>query len=395
MNVWAAAEIDLAQPGGPLEHLSGFLNAASRAGWKTVLSVPQPSAAPARGFEAELDFLPGPGFARQIHFQRNLWKEWRRRLSSGSRPDCIYVREGQWLLAPALLARAAGIPLFLEVNGIISKQLLARNLPAPLIRASDAIEHAVCNHADGVIAISPSVAEELIHRHGAGAARMHAIPSGIDCGEFRPPHDEAERAANRAAFGLGPGLVIGFVGTFDWWQGLPNLLRAFASIRRSGRGADWQCVLAGYGAGEHALRELAGQLGIGDCVMFPGKIAPSSVPAFMRALDVGVLPRDDYAPTPTKLLQYFACGLASVYPALPDLVWLGEAGCSYAPGVAPESPEGLAGALLKLKDADARHHYGRRSRELSLRTLDWSVIAARVDILVRHAVASRKDGMRG
>jgi glycosyltransferase involved in cell wall biosynthesis len=392
MNVWAAAEIDLAQPGGPLEHLSGFLNAANRIGWKTVLSVPQASAAPARNFNADLDFFPGSGAMRQLHFQRHLWQEWRRRLSSGQRPDCIFVREGQWLLAPALLARHKRIPYFFEVNGIITRQLFMRNLPAPLIRASDAIERTACSHADGVIAISPSVAEELIRRHGVDEQRMHAIPSGIDCEEFRPPYDEAERAADRASFGLGQGLVIGYVGTFDWWQGLPNLLRAFASIKRSGEG---ECVLAGYGTGEGTLRDLVGRLGIGNCVRFPGRIAPADVPRFMRAIDVGVLPRDDYAPTPTKLLQYFACGLASVYPALPDLVWLGEAGCTYAAGVAAESPEGLAGALLKMKTMDARHYYGRRSRELCLRTLDWSVIAARVDTLARRAVELRKDGMRG
>jgi glycosyltransferase involved in cell wall biosynthesis len=378
MRIWVAAENDLATTGGPAEHLTGLWNAMRRRGHEVRLSVPPLTGAPARKIDFELDAPPlGPG-PRQLAFQFSLWRRWSRDLRQ-KRPDCIFLRAGQWLFAPALLAHRKKIPLFVEVNGISARHLAARGLSAPLLKTAEWVERFDCTHATRVLAISPAVGEWLTQKYKLNGASLSLVPAGVDCAEFSPAKKETSLACRRM-FGLGPEVQIGFVGTFDWWQGLPNFLRVLAWMREQNAGGNWRAVIAGYGAEEAALRAQVRELKLDERVRFLGRVQAEEAHLFLRALDIGVLPRTDYAPAPTKLLQYFASGLASVYPALPDLLWLGEAGLTYDPQAQPNTEKGLAGALTKLcEDVSLRAKLGERSRQLSLARFDWKIVAEQVE----------------
>src|SRR5262245_16071390 len=71
---------------------------------------------------------------------------------------------------------------------------------------------------DGVAAISHAVAEALT-RAGVSRERIAIIPSGVDCGYFRPPSRE-ERMGARAALGLADETIaVGTVGALEERKG--------------------------------------------------------------------------------------------------------------------------------------------------------------------------------
>ena len=130
--------------------------------------------------------------------------------------------------------------------------------------------------ADAVVYVSPVVAA---HFH---AARLRSpaeiIGHGVDTGQFRPPHDEAEKRADRAALGLpADGRIACFVGRLTESKGLGVV----ATLAR--QQPDWTFAIAGSGPVEPASWKLPN-------VVVLGQLARSDTARLYRASDALVLP---------------------------------------------------------------------------------------------------------
>ena len=68
----------------------------------------------------------------------------------------------------------------------------------------------------------------------------------------------------------------------------------------------WHLMLVGGGEKEPVLRDLAGQYGVADRVIFAG--VQSDVPAFMNAFDVFLLP-SNFEGSPVTLVEAQGCGV--------------------------------------------------------------------------------------
>lgn len=125
-------------------------------------------------------------------------------------------------------------------------------------------------------------------------------------------------------------------------KGLEDLLRAAAILRESGLAL--QLDLVGAGPLEAGLTELCRDLGLQECVRFPGFVRPAD--SLLCLAGIGVLPshREGF---PNTLVEYWAAGLAVVATDLPG-VREALAGGEAALLVPPGDPEALAGALARL-----------------------------------------------
>jgi glycosyltransferase involved in cell wall biosynthesis len=100
------------------------------------------------------------------------------------------------------------------------------------------------------------------------------------------------------------------VGWFVPWHELDRLLSAFA---QSFAGQlDRKLVLAGDGPLRDALLEQARALGIYEQLLLPGAIEYAQIPAFLAALDVGIVPAVNAFRSPIKLFEYMGAGLPIV-----------------------------------------------------------------------------------
>ena len=209
-------------------------------------------------------------------------------------------------------------------------------------RISRALTGWVVRGAAAIVANSADTASH-VERFGATS---RVISPGVDMRVFRPAADPvvgaAERAADRARFGLPDGPVALYLGTLSERKGA-DIFAAGLDLAQS---AGWSGVMIGDGpmadsiASEHPTVRLL------------EPVSQAEVAAWMRAVDVVVVP-SRREPLGLAAVEALACGtpaVASAVGGLKEVVRDGETGLL----IAPADPVALAGALARLQDTALR-----------------------------------------
>jgi len=153
--------------------------------------------------------------------------------------------------------------------------------------------------ADGIVAVSSGVAQDLEASTGIAAGRMHILPNPVVTPELA---SKAAEALDHPWFQAGqPPVVLG-VGRLSRQKDFATLMRAFDRVRRA-RAA--HLMILGEGPERPALKALAAELGLSDQVMLPG--FASNPFAYMARAGVFVL-SSAWEGMPGALIQAAACG---------------------------------------------------------------------------------------
>jgi PEP-CTERM/exosortase A-associated glycosyltransferase len=240
-------------------------------------------------------------------------------------------------------------------------------------RISRALETRVLRSADRVVAICEGIRREIVAR-GIPAARILLVPNGVDPEWFQGRPRAAELAAQ---LGLGAGPVLGYVGSFSHYEGLPFLVEAAPEIL--GQLSDARLVIVGGGRDDSALREAARRAG--PQVVLTGRIPHGQVRDVYTLLDVLVLPRRRIRltelVTPLKPLEAMAVGtavLASDIGGHAEIVRDGHNGLLFP----AESRPGLVSQAVRLASAPAlRAELAGRARQFVTAERTWDRIVAR------------------
>ncbi len=180
----------------------------------------------------------------------------------------------------------------------------------------EALERQAALRADRVVVLSRPLAAH-VRCWGVPEERIVIAANGVDTGLFKPlPRD----CRLRRALGAGPRtFLIGFVGTFNRYEGLDTLLEAVAIIRA--RGIDAAAALIGDGEEGPRLQALARKLRVP--ASFPGRVPFEQVPTYLAACDVYPIARRNAYVTslvpPLKLAEAMACAVPVVVADLPPL----------------------------------------------------------------------------
>lgn len=192
---------------------------------------------------------------------------------------------------------------------------------------------------------------------------------------------EADVNANTDAEG-GDEFVVGYVGSFGPHRGLDDTIEAFARLREAEAAPDARLLLVGSGneAFGRRLRALAADRGVADDVAFTGWVEFSSVPRYMAAMDVCLVPHASTPHTdttvPHKLFQYMAMGKPVVVTDVPPLQRIVEETASGVVTTAGD-PNSLAAALRRLAAAPAeRDRLGANGRRAVETEYNWTTDAA-------------------
>ena len=159
--------------------------------------------------------------------------------------------------------------------------------------------------ADVSIATNESYQRIAIERGHMDPAKVFVVRSGADLTRVRalPPRPELRRGKTH---------LVGYVGVIGKQEGLDLLLEAVAYMRQSLRRNDVHFVIVGDGTELAAVRQLARELAVGDCVEFTGRIPDAALWEIMSTADVCVNPdraneMNDKS-TMNKILEYMALG---------------------------------------------------------------------------------------
>jgi glycosyltransferase involved in cell wall biosynthesis/Flp pilus assembly protein TadD len=264
------------------------------------------------------------------------------------------------------LRSSAGIPVIYDVRGFPEMSWAAQTggSDTELYRLRREAETACASAADAVITLSETMKMELAGR-GVDPERIFVVPHVADTERFSPRPRDEELARS---YGLDGKVVIGSVTSLTDYEGIDDLLRALAQARAEVR--ELAALIVGDGAYRPALEELVAELGIGDSVVFTGRLEQAEVPDHYALLDLFAIPRRDLevcrAVTPLKPFEALAMGipvLASDLPALAEIVTAAGGGRLVPAG----SEDALAKAVVELsRDAAERERLGHSGREYVL-----------------------------
>jgi L-malate glycosyltransferase len=131
------------------------------------------------------------------------------------------------------------------------------------------------------------------------AARVTYVPNGVDAARFSAPICDGVPGFVRR-----PGeMVIGTVAPLRPEKNIGRLLRAFATLECS---RPLRLVISGEGTERASLERLAVELGIADCVIFTGHVAPEQV---LGTFDIFAM-SSDTEQMPNALLEAMAASRA-------------------------------------------------------------------------------------
>lgn len=279
-------------------------------------------------------------------------------------PDLIYERYALFNFAGVLLARHKKIPLILEVNTPYA-QAWAQYFDLYLRRLARWIEKRTLLAAGHIVTVT-QVQERMLIDEGVPAARISVCHNAIDPAWFDPVRHHDPRVRER--LGLN-GIVVGFVGTMNRWQGIPEFPKVLREVLRT---CEDVCFLfVGDGEFRSQLEDYCRAEGLVKRVVFTGRKPHADIPALVAAMDIAILLNSNEYGSPMKIFEYLGMGKAVIAPAvapLKEVLREGETGLLIAPGSAAE----MAQAIIRLvEDPALRSRLGTAGRAYVTANHTW------------------------
>jgi|GEM_PF-1883482 len=310
------------------------------------------------------------------------------------KPEIIYQRQCQFDFSGLLLSLWFSVPLVLESNASDVKGLYWERKRLQAICAM--MERTMMMGSSVIISISEPLRETL-EELNYPSDRIHVLLNGVDCDQFDTSKQEAEAILIRKELGLSQDhILVGFVGTFGQWHGIPVLTKAI--IKTLGVQKELRYLLVGDGELRYeAERELC-EAECSEKVTFTGIVDPSKIGGYLAACDVLVSPHSKspdgrkFFGSPTKLFEYMAANRAIVASNLDQI---GEilVDRETAILVEPDSVDGLVSAIIELSQNDGlRRRLGSNARKIAEERHTWKNNVENVVRLIETNGAAVKRG---
>jgi PEP-CTERM/exosortase A-associated glycosyltransferase len=321
---------------------------------------------------------PGSGTLAQLPVlnQLDVIRQLRSRIRSvlaSARPDVIHAH------SPCLNALAAfglGKPVAYELRSSWEDAAVSSGTThegSVRYRLSRWLETQVLLRAHHVTTICEGLREEAVRR-GVDPRRITVVPNAVDADAFAAPRTFDPEVRRR--LGLENACVLGFIGSFFAWEGLPLLIEALPQIVASR--PDVRLLLVGGGPDEANVRAAVEQLQVGRYVVFAGQVPHAQVAQLYQAVDILVYPRTPMRltdmVTPLKPLE--AMALAKVFIASDvgghrELVRDRETGVLFRAG----SAEALAAAVIEVAgDATLRQRLMTNGPQFVRQERTWAKV---------------------
>jgi PEP-CTERM/exosortase A-associated glycosyltransferase len=310
------------------------------------------------------------------------------------RPDVVHAHSPMLVGLPALrAARKYGLPLVYEVRDLWENASVDRGKfkeGSLQYRMAQAAETIVFKRADAVVTICESLKDEIAPRVRDRDA-LYVVANGVDSDKFTPreaPPGAWER------WNLGGKRIIGYVGTFQPYEGLQTLIDAIGDVAKEIPEA--HVVITGAGGQENELKAFAKDRGVTHLVTFTGRVPHDQVFNIYAMASLMVYPRIltrvTALTTPLKPLEAMSMArsvIVSDVPAMGELVKYGETGFVFRAG---DSRDLAKRCVELLKDPERLEQVGRNARDWIVKERQWPTLLSRYANIYEKAIAGRAAG---
>lgn len=195
-------------------------------------------------------------------------------------------------LAVAQAGRLSGVRTVYELRGLWH---ITKAFADPCYEESEHYRYVekreieACRLVDRVVTLSGAMKRWLISR---GIAEDKITVIGNATHEPRIVDEREARRKVRAKYHISEDeLVIGYIGSLVGYEGLDLLLKGLQRVPEAERPL---LLFIGGGKAEDELRRMAIRLGVGNRVLFGGRVSADQVSSHYMAMDIVALPRKDH-----------------------------------------------------------------------------------------------------
>ncbi|MBF0453814.1 MAG: glycosyltransferase, exosortase A system-associated [Magnetococcales bacterium] len=306
------------------------------------------------------------------------------------KPDILHAH------SPALNGVAAvrvgarrGIPVVYEIRAFWEDAAVSHGTSrawGPRYRLTRWMESWVVNRARCVTTICQGLREEIIGR-GIPAEKVTIIPNAVNVETFSTAPTMPAGFAEQV--GVAGKKVLGFIGSFYGYEGLPVLVEAMVAIGQAQPNV--VLLLVGGGPDEALIKKLVGKLGLEDRVLFTGRVPHDQAALYYQLVDIFVYPRlairlTDLV-TPLKPLEAMACGklvAASDVGGHRELIEEGETGFLFKAGSSTALADKMLQLLAQESDWPTIHQKARLFVE---QERNWSQSVSHYEGVYRQALS--------
>ena len=294
------------------------------------------------------------------------------------RPDLLHVHSPIFNAFPALrVGRKVGIPIVYEVRAFwedASVQHGVYEQDSWKYRLMHSLETWVCRKADQVVVICHGLKDELVKR-GIPSAKLTVVFNGVNVDDFNSCAPDTKFLKS---WKLDRKKVIGFIGSFNRYEGLDLLVEAVAHL--STTRPNIVLLLVGGGRTEADLKAQIKRLNLEEKVIMPGKMPHDRIPDIYTMVDILAYPR--YSSrltelvTPLKPLEAMAMAKALVASDIGghrELIQHGHTGLLFPAGDVPALAEALA---CLLDNPDLRRRLERQGSTWVRQKHSWDQTTA-------------------
>lgn len=219
-----------------------------------------------------------------------------------------------------ITATLSSVPAII-LGEIFNKLIILDYIDMQLIKViPDVINKYVAKNADMIFAISYYLIE--FARREYDCENVVYVPNCIDTNLFKM--DREARIKTREELGIKKNdVVIGYAGSFSYWEGVPNLIQAFENLIE--KHSNIKLVIIGrILTGCDNIPKLVENMNLkNDVILIPSQ-PHKEVPLFLSAFDILCCPKIDCevnrAANPVKVPEYLSMGLPTVCSAVGGIV---------------------------------------------------------------------------
>ncbi|HXX74403.1 MAG TPA: glycosyltransferase [Nitrospiraceae bacterium] len=202
--------------------------------------------------------------------------------------DLIHAHSPSLNVIPAYaVGRRLQLPVVYEVR-TLWEELPEDRIPSLFDRMryhiSQWIDCRLLRLVDAVTVICEGIKREVLS-YGVPEGSVVVVPNGIDVDQFLP-RKAHEGLKNQ--LGLNGKFVIGFIGSFRYWEGLDDLVQALAEVVK--HLPNVRLLLVGEDHGNR-LADLARSHKVDSHIIFTGKVPYPEIPDYYSVIDLFVYPR--------------------------------------------------------------------------------------------------------
>ncbi|MCB1679181.1 MAG: glycosyltransferase, exosortase A system-associated [Halioglobus sp.] len=282
-------------------------------------------------------------------------------------------------LAALRVARRCGLPLVYECRAFWEDAAVDHGTSSEWglrYRLTRSLETRVFRRADAVTTICEGLRNDIVGR-GVDADKVAVIPNAVDTQGFTCGGDP--NPALLDALGLAGKVVLGFIGSFYAYEGIPLLLQALPTLLAANPNV--HVLLVGGGPEEGRLQREIARLRLQRAVTFTGRVPHDRVRDYYNLVDIFVYPRMTMRltelVTPLKPLEAMAQGrlvAASDVGGHRELIRDGDTGVLFKAG----DPVTLVAAVSELiANRDQWRGMRERGRAYVERERSWEASVGR------------------